>query len=504
MDSLSLLVICLFYLTQAASGHHPTGNPLLMVAVEGDNVTLPCGIPSIKTCSSISWDMSAEFNLTDEIIKKEKPTAPSSHRYRLLKDCSLQITQLVLNDARLYTCKSGTLKSSVSLRILCITERSLPANDKKMELHCYLSTDKGADPCFNRKELHINWSSEDDTPINGSRFVIEHPRNCFSKLIIDTKSTDHHRKWRCHLTQNDLVKATISYTTTVEGATQPVHKMKDVAQYVQSVTSSPFPPDGLEEVFATVGESVLLNCGNTSSPDMKWTLREKQLRDASSPDNGQIKASHVNQDSSLVISRLSSLHAGDYQCSHSTDKKDVFNKFRLHTLDVTAMPAGLRGENLTLTCALTCATECENDFELTWSGSAHKGWQSELMNINNTLIKKLFLPESSVRSYEDITCSVHREGARVASKKWRAVDPLQTPAWVGLPLVILIVAGGLYIYTKRKRNKDAANDQPSTEMTHVYEVVQDDRNEEQQQQLHLKREAATATTSFYDLLQAVN
>lgn len=89
---------------------------------------------------------------------------------------------------------------------------------------------------------------------------------------------------------------------------------------------------------------------------------------------------------------------------------------------VTAMPAGLRGENLTLTCALTCATECENDFELTWSGSAHKGWQSELMNINNTLIKKLFLPESSVRSYEDITCSVHREGARVASKKWCAVD----------------------------------------------------------------------------------
>ncbi|XP_063340904.2 uncharacterized protein LOC134635453 [Pelmatolapia mariae] len=347
-----------------------------------------------------------------------------------------------------------------------------------MELHCYLSTDKGADPCFYHKELHIHWSTEDDTPLNGSRFVIEHPRDCFSKLIIDKKLTDHHRKWRCHLTQNDLVKATISYTTSVE--------------------------DGLEEVFATVGESVLLTCGNTSSPDMKWTLREKQLGDASSPDNGLIKASHVNQDSSLVISRLSSLHAGDYQCSHSTDKKNVLNRFRLHTLDVTAMPAGLRGENLTLTCALTCATECEKDFELTWSGSAHKGWQSELMNINNTLMKKLFLPESSVRSYEDITCSVHREGALVASKKWRAIDPLQTPAWVGLPLVILIVAGGLYIYTKRKRNKDAANDQPSTEMTHVYEVVQDDRNEEQQQQLHLKREAATATTSFYDLLQAVN
>ncbi|KAL3980879.1 ubiquitin carboxyl-terminal hydrolase 5/13 [Sarotherodon galilaeus] len=477
MDSLSLLVLCLFYLTQAASGHHPAVNSLLMVAVEGDNVTLPCGIPSIKTCSSISWDMSAEFNLTDEIINGEKPTAPNSHRYRLLKDCSLQITQLVLNDARLYTCKSGTLKSSVSLRILCITEKSLPANDKKMELHCYLSTEKGVDPCFNHKELHIKWSTEDDTPINGSRFAIKHPYNCFSKLIIEKKLTDHHRKWRCHLTQNGLVKATISYTTTVE--------------------------DGLEEVFATVGESVLLTCGNTSSPDMKWTLREKQLRDASSPDNGQIKASHVNQDSSLVISRLSSLHAGDYQCSHSTDKKDVLNKFRLHTLDVTAMPAGLRGENLTLTCALTCATECEKDFELTWSGSAHKGWQSELMNINNTLIKKLFLPESSVRSYEDITCSVHREGALVASKKWHAVDPLQTPAWVALPLVILIVAGGLYIY-KRKRNKDPANDQPSTEMTHVYEVVQDDRNEEQQQQLQSKREAATATTTFYDLLQAVN
>ncbi|XP_030606615.1 uncharacterized protein LOC115795003 [Archocentrus centrarchus] len=477
MDTLSLLGLCLFYLSQAASGHH-SSDSLLVVALEGDSVTLPCGIPSIKSCSSINWDMRAEFGSTDKVIQKGKVTAANGHRYHLLKDCSLQITHLVLNDARLYTCKSETLSLNVSLWILCITEKAHPANATKLELHCYLSTYIGALPCPNHNGLRIEWSTEDDTPINGSRFAIENPHDCFSKLIIDKKLTDHHRTWKCQLTQNDSVKATLRYVTTVK--------------------------DGLEEVFAAVGESVSLACGNTSSLGVKWSLCEKQVRDDTLPDDSQIKASHVNKDFSLVISKVSVLHAGDYQCSQSTGEQHALNRIRLHTLDVTAESAGAGGENRTLICALTCTKECEKDFELTWSGNAHKFWQSKLMNINNTLIKKLFLPESSKRSYEDITCSVRREGALMASKKWYTTDPLQTPAWVGLPLVIPIVAGGICIHTKRKRNKDGVNDQPSTEMTHVYEVVQDVHNEEQQQRLQLKREAATAADSFYDLLQAVN
>lgn len=77
--------------------------------------------------------------------------------------------------------------------------------------------------------------------------------------------------------------------------------------------------------------------------------------------------------------------------------------------------------DLTLTCVLTCAKECENDFSLTWSGSDQKGWQSELLRVNNTVIMKLQLQVQSTRS-DEITCTAHREGARVASKKWRSVN----------------------------------------------------------------------------------
>lgn len=85
-----------------------------------------------------------------------------------------------------------------------------------IELQCFLNTYKGHIPC-NNTGIHIKWSTEDNTPINGNRFHIENPSECFSKLTIKTKLTDHHRKWKCQLTQNEVVKASISYTTTVTG-----------------------------------------------------------------------------------------------------------------------------------------------------------------------------------------------------------------------------------------------------------------------------------------------
>lgn len=65
--------------------------------------------------------------------------------------------------------------------------------------------------------MRIEWSTEDNTPLNGSRFSFKSQSECFSKLIIHKKLTDHHRKWKCLLFQHDTVKATISYTTTVKG-----------------------------------------------------------------------------------------------------------------------------------------------------------------------------------------------------------------------------------------------------------------------------------------------
>lgn len=90
---------------------------------------------------------------------------------------------------------------------------------------------------------------------------------------------------------------------------------------------------------------------------------------------------------------------------------------------VTSEPGG---DTLTLTCVLICAQECEKDFNLTWSGSSQNSWQSGLMNVNNTLINKLYLPVHSMRS-DEITCSVRREDAVMASKKWCYINCKYAP-----------------------------------------------------------------------------
>ncbi|XP_071326369.1 uncharacterized protein cyp21a2 isoform X3 [Trachinotus anak] len=425
--------------------------------------------------------MTGEFGSVTEVVKAGRVTGPDPTRLGLLKDCSLEINNPVLNDARLYTCGSGALNSSVSLLILEITENPTPAQGT-IELHCFLNTYKGLFNC-NNKGIHIKWSSEDNTPINGNRFHFENTAECFSKLIINKRQTDHHRRWKCQLIQNDEVTAAISYKTTVT--------------------------DGVEEVFAAVGDSLSLTCGNASSPgfsgSMEWDVGGKSQSYGTVPDMGQSGAFTVNEDFSLFISKVSAPNAGDYQCSESTGQKKMFNKIRLHTLDVIPQ-CGPGGKNLTLTCVLTCTKQCDKDFNLTWSGSSQDSWQSSLMNESNTLKKKLVLPICSMRS-EEITCAVQREGAVMALKKWRSVNSLQTPAWLALPLGLLMCAAGagLYVHMKKKHKKDAANEQSSIGMTHVYDVIEDVNNEELQQQRQSNREAATTTTdSFYDLLQAVN
>lgn len=80
--------------------------------------------------------------------------------------------------------------------------------------------------------------------------------------------------------------------------------------------------DGVEEVFASVGESVSVSCHHTSSLDrggsMEWSVGGAVLR------RGSL---------SLVIGKVSALHAAEYQCSDSSDQRRVFNRIRLQTLE---------------------------------------------------------------------------------------------------------------------------------------------------------------------------
>ena len=89
---------------------------VMVFALEGDGITLPCGIPSVKSCSSINWTMAGD--LRSVVVMGGSVTAQNVPRLGLLKDCSLQINHPQLNDARVYTCESGALNSSVSLRVL--------------------------------------------------------------------------------------------------------------------------------------------------------------------------------------------------------------------------------------------------------------------------------------------------------------------------------------------------------------------------------------------------
>uniref|UniRef100_A0AAQ4PHN2 Ig-like domain-containing protein n=1 Tax=Gasterosteus aculeatus aculeatus TaxID=481459 RepID=A0AAQ4PHN2_GASAC len=213
MVSISLLRLFLLSLTQAG-GAPPhvlisSTDHLDMFALLGDDVTLPCSVPSIQSCSSVNWNMVEEFQSITEVVKAGEVTAPGGKALRLglLKDCSLEITHLELTDARLYSCDTGTLNSSVSLQIL-------------EELHCFLNIYRGHAPC-NKKGIHIEWRTRDNKPLNGDRFKVENPSECFSKLIITQKPTDHHRQWKCQLTQGDTVKATIRYTTTIKALQTP-------------------------------------------------------------------------------------------------------------------------------------------------------------------------------------------------------------------------------------------------------------------------------------------
>lgn len=90
------------------------------------------------------------------------------------------------------------------------------SKENTVKLQCYLNTYEGYRACLNRN-IHIEWSWEDNTPIKGNRFKFVNHSECFSELSIHLKRTDHHKKWKCRLFQSNTLEAAISGTTTVQG-----------------------------------------------------------------------------------------------------------------------------------------------------------------------------------------------------------------------------------------------------------------------------------------------
>ncbi|XP_064802880.1 uncharacterized protein LOC135520932 [Oncorhynchus masou masou] len=285
-------------------------------------------------------------------VKADGPNSGRSSRLKVGHDCSLHIQPLEIDDGRVYTCGDGATSSSVSLQLLNITlaTDTNTAPEKDVKLQCYLNIFSGLVPQCNHSEIKLNWLNEANTVLQGERFQTERSSACFSTLTIrGVRKTDHHRKWRCQLIEGEVVKTSLSYITEITG--------------------------GIEEVFVAVGESVSLPCATHSSLEVgsrfQWTLGQRSLSrsgDVSAGTQGHLPAAHISQDGSLVISNVKTLHSGLYNCSQQ-------NRILLHTLDVSAEYATTDGNNLTLTCSLTCVEDC-GDFNLSWIHSGQDGLQS--------------------------------------------------------------------------------------------------------------------------------
>lgn len=416
-----------------------------LFATLGDNVTLPCAVSS--RCSSVNWTKTYyRGNLPSALVSSGRVMTPDPN-ITLLRDCSLQLRNIDIDDATTYVCDNGIHKTTVNLRILNITE--LVTADQN-ELQCFVNDNIGLAKDCNISGLQVRWLAEDHTVIKQDlkRFQLKEESPCFLKLFIIKKPTDHHRKWTCELSVNGSAKATVSYTTTVA--------------------------DGIEEVFAAVGESLSLACTNTSSLGLTG--------------KGQTGTSITFTDSAAIIRNVSPLYAKEYDCIDK--EKGKAYKIRLHTLDITS-ERDPSGEKVTLTCVLTCANNtCDEDFSLTWS---QEEMNSSVVNVSGSLISNLSLPLGPAER----VCSALREGVRVATKKWRRDNPLPGLAWIAVPLALVVVAAGLFcVYKKRKHNEDAEQLKDQIGMSHIYEDVTECEPQH-------KREAITSNDSFYDLLQAV-
>lgn len=89
---------------------------LMMAATIGDDVVLPCRIPDLRSCSSVSWTKAGD--LTSQVVSAGSVTPPNSHKLSLQRDCSLRVSQVTYDDARTYICGNGVQNANVSLYIV--------------------------------------------------------------------------------------------------------------------------------------------------------------------------------------------------------------------------------------------------------------------------------------------------------------------------------------------------------------------------------------------------
>ncbi|XP_032398674.1 uncharacterized protein LOC116706130 [Etheostoma spectabile] len=252
----SLFLILLLQFTAAATGPYVSFSTVRV----GDEVTLPCHIPS-QTCDSLKWIFTdSRRTATVDLVRDgrivEKAKAKSD-RLSVTENCSLVIKKVTEEDAGHYGCEQFRSQqlapdTVVILSVVTMTEHQ---DSDEVTLRCSVST---YGPCSHT----VKWlfKSHDVDKDNPDMRTSQSP--CCSSVTFPTSHfsyTSRYQLFRCEVTEGDKVQE-FPFSPQSSGGdtikTKPTTTESDVTSGTND--ASPKPQGSWRSIFGPVGLAALI------------------------------------------------------------------------------------------------------------------------------------------------------------------------------------------------------------------------------------------------------
>lgn len=181
----------------------------------GDNVTLPCNIPSpVSSCTSISWIFNTRVNgVTVYKVKDGKvyQNLPQASSLNMDSKCSLIMTSITANDAGRYVCQIGDDNKSdahMFLNILTIDTLVYPAKDREVKLEWALWGHEGNSYDPNNR---LQW-------VDGTRTLAHKDGYRYGNTLTVKPLHGSNKRYTCQFFKGNSLKIEDHYTS---GFTDP-------------------------------------------------------------------------------------------------------------------------------------------------------------------------------------------------------------------------------------------------------------------------------------------